>query len=148
MEELDDLQSNVKQVRLVEELGKQGFHYDIKVLFEPITKAVTDSNQKLLEESKSTTNAIMELDESNKYGKTLESINKNGVIHSSLIRPIAKLLVPKNKSQFRLSDDSDGDNWNDYKMNREKVSLYDNRLIFWRHWCSFYVKRLYSVNDN
>ena len=66
MEELDDLQSKVKQVRLVEELGKQSFHYDIKELFEPITKVVTVSNRKLLEESKSTTKANMELDESNK----------------------------------------------------------------------------------
>ena len=30
-----------------------------------------------------------------KYNKTLESMNKNEVVHSSLIRPIAKLLVPK-----------------------------------------------------
>ena len=50
--ELDDLRSKVKQVRMVEKIGKQGFHYNIKDLFEPITKAVTDSNQKLLEETK------------------------------------------------------------------------------------------------
>ena len=34
-------------------------------------------------------------------------MNKNETIHPSLIRPIAKLLVPKNKSQFRLIDDPD-----------------------------------------
>ena len=62
--------------------------------------------------------------------KTLESMNKNEVIHSSLIRSIAKLLVPKNQSQFRLLDDPDSDNWNDYKMNGEKVSLYDDKLLF------------------
>ena len=39
-------------------------------------------------------------------------MKKNGVLHSSLIRPIAKLLVPKSKSQFRLLDDPDSDNWN------------------------------------
>ena len=123
LEELDDLQSKVKQVRLVEKLGKQGYHYDIKELIEPITKAVTDSNQKTLEETKCTTKAIMELDESRKYIKTLESMNENEVIHSSLIRPIAKLLVPKNKSQFRLLDDLDSDQWNDYKMKGEKVTI-------------------------
>ena len=47
LEKLDDIQSKVKQVRLVEKVGKQGFHYCIKELFEPITKAVTDGNQKL-----------------------------------------------------------------------------------------------------
>ena len=55
LEELEDLQSKVKQVRLLEKLGKQGFHYDITEVFEPITKAVTDSNQKQLEETKSNT---------------------------------------------------------------------------------------------
>ena len=49
LEEFEGLQSNVKQVRLVGKIGTQGFHYNIKDLFEPITKAVTDSNQKLPE---------------------------------------------------------------------------------------------------
>ena len=100
LEELKDLQTKVKQVRLVEKLGEQGFHYDIKELFEPITKAVTDSKQKILEETKSNTKAIENLNESNNYVKTLDSINKNEVIHSSLIRPIAKLLLSKNKVGF------------------------------------------------
>ena len=55
---------------------------------------------------------------------------KNGVDHSSLIRPIAKLLVPKNKRKFRLSGDPDTDNWNNYKTNGEKVTVYDQRLLF------------------
>ena len=57
-------------------------------------------------------------------------MNKNEVIPSSLIRPIAKFLVPENKSQFRLLDDLDSDNWKDYKLTREKVSLYDGKLLF------------------
>ena len=58
-----ELKSEVKQVRLVEKLGKQGFNYDAKILSEPITKEVTDTNQKLLEETKSTTKAIEKLEE-------------------------------------------------------------------------------------
>ena len=53
-------------------------------------------------------------------------MNKIGVIHASLIRPITKLLVQKIKSQFRLLDDPDSDNWKDLKMNGEKVTLYDD----------------------
>ena len=98
---------------MVEKLGKQCFHYGVKNLFEPVTKAVTDSNQKLLEQTKSNAKAIQNLGESNNYVKTLELMNKNDVIHSSFIRPIAKLLVPKNKNQFRLLDDPDSDIWND-----------------------------------
>ena len=55
---------------------------------------------------------------------------KNEVIHSRLIRPISKLSVPKNKSCFRLVDDPDSDNWNGYQMSGEKVSLYDDKLVF------------------
>ena len=36
--ELADLQSKVKQFRLVEKIGKQGFHYDVQELFERTTK--------------------------------------------------------------------------------------------------------------
>ena len=92
---MDDLQPKVNQVRLGENLGKQGYHYDMKEIFEPITKTVTESNQKLLEETKSKKRAIQNLDESNKYVKTLELMNRSEVIHSSLVRPIAKLLVSK-----------------------------------------------------
>ena len=52
------------------------------------------------------------------------------VIHASSFVPIAKPLVPTNKSQFRLFDDPDSDNRNDYEMNGEKATKYDDKLIF------------------
>ena len=64
--ELENLQSKLKQVTLAEKLSKQGYHYDMKKIFEPITKAVTDSNQNLLEETKYNAKGIENLDESNK----------------------------------------------------------------------------------
>ena len=116
-DEIADLQSKEKQVRLVEKLGKQGFHYDITESLEPITKVITDSNQKLLKETISNTKAIEGLDELNVHVNALELLNKNGVIHSSSIRPTTNILVLTNKNQFRLIDDLDSDNWNDYVMN-------------------------------
>ena len=83
---------------MVEKLGKQGIHYDVKELFKPITKTLTDTKQKLLEKTRFNTKVIENLNESNKYVETLGSRNKNGVIHSSLIRPIAKHLVRKKQS--------------------------------------------------
>ena len=130
LDELDDFQSKVKQDRLVEKIGKQGYHYDMKELLRPITKTLTNRRQKFFEEGKPTTKANMELDESKQYIKTLEAMNINEVIHSSLIRTVAKLLVPKNKNQFQLLEDLGSDNWNDYKMNGEKVTLYDEKLLF------------------
>ena len=98
-DELTNSQSQVEQIRLEDKLIKQGFHYDTKKnIFEPTTKAVTDTSQKLVEETKINTKAIEYRDESNKYVKTLELMNKDEKIHPSLIRPIAKLLVPKNRS--------------------------------------------------
>ena len=46
-----------------------------------------------------------------------------------MIRPIAKFSVPKSKSQFRLLDDPDSDNWNDYIMHREEVTFHDEKLL-------------------
>ena len=120
-DKLDDLQSKVKQIRLVEKLDKQGFHYNVKELFERITKTSTDTSKKLLEETRFTEKATVIPDEPNKYVETSESMNENGVNFSSLIRVRAKLLVPKTDSQFRLLDDFGGDNWNDFKMNGEKL---------------------------
>ena len=93
LEELSELQTKVKQVRLEEKLGKQGFHYDTKQLFEPITKTITDTNQKLMEETKCNTKAIENLDEPNVQAKALELMNKNGVIDPSLIRPLSLIHI-------------------------------------------------------
>ena len=115
---------------MVKKLGTQGFPYHVNELFEPITKTLTDTNQKQPEETRFNTRALEDLDGSNKYVETLESMKKSEVIHSSLIRPIAKFLVAKNKSQFRLLDDPDDDNWKNSTMHREKTTIYDDKLLF------------------
>ena len=82
---------------MFKKVGEPGFLYNIKELIERISKAVTDSNQQLIEETKPKTKAIMELDESNDYKKTLELMIKIGVIHSNLMGPMAKPLVLEKK---------------------------------------------------
>ena len=42
-------------------------------------------------------------------------------MHPTLIRRIAKLLNPRNESQFILNGDPDSDNWNDYLMKKKKL---------------------------
>ena len=110
-----------KSNRLEDRLGKQGFHYDAKQLFEPFAKILTDESQKILEETRFNTQANEIEDESNKYIKTLKLLKKTETVCPSLIRSISKLLVPKDKSQFRLDDDSDSDDWNYFKMKNEKL---------------------------
>ena len=41
-------QVKVKQLRLQEKLGKQDYQYDVEELYEPITKAVTDTKKNWL----------------------------------------------------------------------------------------------------
>ena len=57
-------------------------------------------------------------------------MNENGINHSSSITPIANLLVPTNRSHFRLYDDPEIDNWNDYIMHGLKVTLFGDKLVF------------------
>ena len=90
---------------MVEKIGKKCFHYNIEELFERISRAVTDGNQKIHERTDSNTKAIEELDESNVHINVLKLMYENGIIHSSLIGPIAELLVPTNKSQFWIYND-------------------------------------------
>ena len=45
---------------------------DTKELFEPLTKTVTDTSQKSHEKTKSTTEAVEELDEASVHAKALE----------------------------------------------------------------------------
>ena len=56
-------------------------------------KAVTDKRGKKLEESKTSTEAIEDLNETNVHVETLELTNKKGVSDTSLTRPLAILLV-------------------------------------------------------
>ena len=44
LEELAMLKEQEKELGLQQKLGKQGFHYDSKGCFEPITKAIKNTN--------------------------------------------------------------------------------------------------------
>ena len=83
---------------MIEKLGKQGYHYDIKESFEPITKTVTDSNQKQLEETKSNSKALENFNE-----KVLESMNDKGMIAPYLASSSVNLFKPENKSHIKVT---------------------------------------------
>ena len=85
-------------------VGEQYSFYNAKDPYEPISKAVTDTSAKLLENN-STTKSIEELNESNVYVKALELLNRNEEIDLSLIRLLANLIKPQFKSKFRLIGD-------------------------------------------
>ena len=66
LSELVSLLNQVKAVRLQDKLGKQNFHEDMKKVFEPVTKSLENTSEKL-------TKAITE--SSIKNNKAVENLN-------------------------------------------------------------------------
>ena len=89
-------------------------------LFDTLSKAVKVSIKEILKESKSTTNATEELNETNVNVNVSELLKKNGTVDSTLIKTVGGFNLKHNKKQFPLGDDSDSDIWNDFIMNGEK----------------------------
>ena len=58
LEGLAELKSKVKEKRLVEKLGEQGFHFDTIEHYEPTTRRVNRTDEKLVNQSKATTAAF------------------------------------------------------------------------------------------
>ena len=79
LEELALLQSQVKAVRLQDNLGKQNFHKNMKKLYEPLTDTIKNTSEKILktisETSIKNNKAISDLNE-----KVLEILNEKVVI--------------------------------------------------------------------
>ena len=86
LNELVSLQSQVKLVRLQDNLGKQNFHEDIKKVFEPVTKPIKDVSEEVTET------------------KTDSSIKINEA--SYLMSPLSKITNPETSTQFKIVKDS------------------------------------------
>ena len=100
--------------------------------FEPVTAAIEDTTEKLLEVSQST-KAMEELNDSNMYVKFLKLMNKNGLIGWYSMRPLASLIKSENKSQFWRSDDPNG-NCCDFVLNVDKITLQGRSLLYKESW--------------
>ena len=101
LEQLFSLENLVKAVRLQNRLGKQNLHEDMKKVFEPVTKSITDVSKELtktLTETSNKNNKAME----NLNEKNLELMNDKGMIAPFLAPSLVNLLKSENKSQFRI----------------------------------------------
>ena len=108
LDELDNLQSKVKQVRLVQKLGKQCYYYNKKELFEPIKDDSEDVTGTMIESSKENNKALKSLN-----NKLLEILNDRGIIASYLLSPLSKIINPENVTQFKLVEDRNSNRVND-----------------------------------
>ena len=130
LEDLVSLQNQVKFVKLQDKLGEQTFHEDMKKVFEPVSKSLENTSEKL-------TNAITDSSIKNNQAieninnKLLEIMNDRGILATYLMSPLSKITNPENKSQFRLEKDHNSNRVNDLLMkNKILITLYGNMLTF------------------
>ena len=84
IKELDDLQTKVKQVRLVEKIGKRGFHYDTKELFVPLTEKTKNTSEDVTKTITETSIKKSEALDISKNEKLSELMNDKGIIEPYL----------------------------------------------------------------
>ena len=130
LEDLVSLQNQVKVVKLQDKLGEQNFHEDMKKVFEPVSKSLENTSEKL-------TNAITDSSIKNNQAieninnKLLEIMNDRGILATYLMSPLSKITNPENKSQFRLEKDHNSNRVNDFLMKYKiPITLYGNMLTF------------------
>ena len=104
LNELVSLQSQVKALRLQDELGNQKFHEVMKKAFETITKTIEDVSQDvrktMAETSKENDEALAILNNT-----LLIIMNYWDIIASFLLSPLSKITNPEHTSQFKLVKD-------------------------------------------
>ena len=130
LEELVSLQDQVKVVKLQVKLGEQNFHEDMKKVFEPVTKSLENTSEKL-------TNAITDSSIKNNQAienvnnKLLEIMNDRGILATYLMSPLSKITNPENTTQFKLVKDANSNRVNDLNINNSiPITLYNNMITF------------------
>ena len=130
LNELVSLQDQVKVVELQDKLGEQNFHEDMKKVFEPVTKSLENTSEKLtkvITESSKENNLALE----NLNNKLLEIMNDRGILATYLMSPLSKITNPENTTQFKLVKDSSSNRVNDLLIhNTIPITLYNNLLTF------------------
>ena len=130
LEELASIENQVKVVKLQDELGKQNFHEDMKKVFEPVTKSLDNTSEKL-------TKAITETSIKNNQAREninnnlLEIMNDRGILATYLMSPLSRITNPEHASQFKLVEDPSSNRVNDLKINKTiPIVLYGNIITF------------------
>ena len=130
LNELVSLQEQVKVVKLQDKLGKQNFHEDMKKVFEPVTKSLENTSEKLtkaITETSIKNNLAIE----NMNNNPLEIMNDRGILATYLISPLSRITNPENSSQFKLVKDPSSNRVNDLKINKTiPITSYGNMLTF------------------
>ena len=130
LNELVSLESQVKAVKLQDELGKQNFHEDMKKVFEPFAKSLEntshDITKTITETSIKNNQAIEHLNE-----KVLEAMKDRGILASHLMSPLSKITNPENTSHFKSVKYHNSNRVNGLLIkNTIPITSYGNKLTF------------------
>ena len=130
LEKLVSLENQVRVVKLQDKLGKQNFHENMKIVFEPVTKSLESTSQditKTITETSIKNNQAIE----NLNNKLLEIKNDRGILASYLMSPLSIITNPENTTHFKLVKDSNSNRVNELKINNSiPITLYNNMLTF------------------
>ena len=141
LEKLVSLENQVKVVRLLDKLGEQNFHEDMKKVFEPVTKSIENTSQNItknIAETSLKNNLAIE----NINDKLLEIMNDRGILATYLMSPLSRIINPENTTQFKLVKDHNSNRVNDLLINNTiPITLYGNILTFRDTGKKFELKR-------
>ena len=130
LNELVSLEDQVKVVRLLDKLGKQNFHEDMKKVFEPVTKSLENTSENLtkaITETSIKNNLAIE----NINNNLLEIMNDRGILTTYLMSPLSRITNPENTTQFKLVKDHNSNRVNDLLINNTiPITLYGIILTF------------------
>ena len=102
----------------------------MKKVFEPVTKSLENTSQKItkvITETSLKNNQALE----NLNNKLLKIMNDRGILATYLMSPLSKITNPENTSQFKSVKDHNSNRVNDLKINKTiPITLYGNILTF------------------
>ena len=104
LNELISLQSQVKALRLQDNLGKQNFHEVGKKVFEPVTNSIKDVSEDV---TRTITETSIEKDKELEKlnNKLLEIMNDGGILPSYPLSPLSKITNPVHTGQYKTVND-------------------------------------------
>ena len=130
LNEAVSLQNQAKFVRLQDKLGNQNFHEDVTKVFEPLTdtlKKTSENITKSITENSIKNNKAIE----NLNDKILELMNDKGKIAPFLASSLVEVFKSDNKSQFRLREDPDSTEINDFLIHGNiPVTIFSKMITF------------------
>ena len=122
--------NQVKTLRLQHKSGKENFLEDMRKVFEPVNKSITDVSEDVTKTMPETCKGNKKT-LANKSDKFLEKMKKRGILASYVLSPLSKNTNLEITSRYKPVKDPDSNRGYDRLLNKTiPFKLYDNLLTF------------------